>query len=310
MSLADTLKTFRASRWFSLTWIVPVVIVGLAVVVIAAEIARTQPAVQSFLHTYPGFSGLPSFAPVGFPAWVEWQHGLNVFFMLFIVRSGWLVRTTKRPDAYWTRNNNGPIRTKGSPVRISLHLWLHLSFDILWVLNGIVFYVLIFCTGQWVRIVPTRWDIFPNAVSAALQYASLHWPIEQGWSNYNALQTISYFLVVFIAAPLAIITGLRMSPGLADRWRPFEKVYPITVARKIHFPVMIFFVAFTIVHVTLVFATGALNNLNHMYAGRNDDSWAGFWIFAASLVVMVAAWIAARPLVLRSIAGVTGRVGR
>jgi thiosulfate reductase cytochrome b subunit len=310
VTLSDSLKSFRSSRWFKLVWIVPVVIVVLAIVVVAAEIIRVQPAVQSFLRTYPGFSGLPSFAPVGFPAWLEWQHGLNVFFMLFIVRSGWLIRTTKRPDAYWTRDNNGPIRTKGAPVRISLHLWLHLSFDILFVLNGIVFYVLIFSTGQWVRIIPTRWDIFPNAISAGLQYASLHWPLEQGWSNYNALQTISYFLLVFIAAPLAIITGLRMSPGLASRWRRFENVYPITVARRIHFPVMIFFVAFTIVHVTLVFATGALNNLNHMYAGRNDDSWVGFWIFAASLVVMVAAWFAARPLVLRSIAGLTGRVGR
>jgi thiosulfate reductase cytochrome b subunit len=310
VTLADSLKSFRASRWFKLVWIVPIVIVALAIIVIVAQIIRAQPSVHSFLHTYPGFSGLPSFAPVGFPAWVEWQHGLNVFFLLFIVRSGWLVRTTKRPDAYWTRNNSGPIRTKGSPVRISLNLWLHLSFDTLWVLNGIVFYVLIFCTGQWVRIIPTRWDIFPNAISAGLQYASLNWPTEQGWSNYNALQTISYFLVVFIAAPLAIFTGLRMSPGLANQWRRFDKVYPITVARKIHYPVMLFFVGFTIVHVTLVFATGALNNLNHMYAGRNDESWVGFWIFAASLVLMVAAWIAARPLVLRSIAGMTGRVGR
>jgi thiosulfate reductase cytochrome b subunit len=310
MALAETLKTFRASRWFRLVGIIPAALVGLALIVVAAQVIRVQPWGQSFLHTYPGFSGLPSFAPVGLPAWVEWQHGLNVFFLLFIVRSGWLVRTTKRPTAYWTRNNTGPIRTKRPPVRISLNLWLHLSFDTLWVLNGIVFYVLIFCTGQWVRIIPTRWDVFPNAISAGLQYASLNWPVESGWSNYNALQTISYFVVVFIAAPLAVVTGLRMSPGLAERFRPFDRVFPLPVARKIHFPVMVFFVAFTIVHVTLVFATGALNNLNHMYASRNDESWVGFSIFAASVVVMVGAWIAARPLILRSIAGLSGKVSR
>jgi len=310
MTNATALARFRKTRWFALVWVVPLVIVILAGIVLGAQVLRSLPAVQDFLATYPGHSRLPSWSPVGFPAWLEWQHGLNAFFLLLIVRSGWQVRTVKRPTAYWTRRNGGVIRTKGTPVRISLNLWLHLSVDVLWVLNGVLFYVLIFSTGQWVRIVPTRWDVFPNAVSAALQYASLNWPVENGWSNYNALQLLSYFLVVFIAAPLALLTGLRMAPGLARRWARFDRVFPVAVARRIHFPTMIFFVAFVIVHVTLVLATGTLNNLNHMYATRNDESWWGFTIFAASLAVMAGAWIAARPLVLRSIAGLGGTVGR
>jgi thiosulfate reductase cytochrome b subunit len=310
MSTATKAAGFRSSRWFKLVWIIPVAIVVLALIVLAARLFRASDAGASFLHDFPGHSGLPDFAPVGFPVWLQWQHGLNAFFILFIVRSGWAVRTTKRPAAYWTRNNKGPIRTKGSPVRISIDLWLHLTVDTLWVLNGVVFYVLIFSTGQWTRIIPTRWDIFPNAISAGIQYASLNWPTENGWANYNALQTISYFLVVFIAAPLALLTGLRMAPGLAARWKPLDRVFPLPLARKIHFPTMVFFVAFIIVHVVLVLATGALNNLNHMYAGNNGNGWAGFIIFAATIVVMIAAWIGARPLVLRSIAGLTGKVGR
>lgn len=304
------LAAFRQSRWFALVWIVPVTIVVLALIVLAARGVRALPAMQSFMKDFPGASPLPTSTPVGFPAWLAWQHGLNVFFIMFIVRSGWLVRTTKRPDAYWTRNNKGLIRTPGSPVRISLNLWTHISFDTLWVLNGVAFYVLIFATGQWLRIVPTRWDIFPNAISAGIQYASLTWPVENGWVNYNALQVLSYFVVVFVAAPLALITGIRMSPGLAARFIPLAKVFPLPVARKIHFPVMVFFVAFIIVHVTLVLATGALNNLNHMYAVSNDNGWAGFWIFAASVIVMIAGWLAAGPVVLRSIAGLSGKVGR
>ena len=58
---------------------------------------------------------------------------------------------------------------------------------------------------------PTSWDVFPNAVSAALQYVSLDWPTENGWVNYNGLQQLAYFATVFIAAPLAIVTGVRMS---------------------------------------------------------------------------------------------------
>jgi thiosulfate reductase cytochrome b subunit len=307
---ASKLSAFRQSKWFPAVWIVPVAPVVLALLVVAAQGIRALPAVQSFLRDYPGSSALPDFAPVGFPAWLAWQHGLNAFFILFIIRSGWLVRITKRPDAYWTRNNRGFIRTKGAPVRISLNLWLHLTVDTLWVLNGVLFYVLIFSTGQWVRIVPTSWDVFPNAVSAALQYASLNWPVETGWTNYNGLQLLSYFLVVFIAAPLALITGIRMSPGLTARFVPIAKAFPLPVARAIHYPVMIFFAAFIVVHVALVLATGALNNLNHMYAGRNDASWVGFWIFAATLVVMIGAWIGARPVLLRSLAALSGKVGR
>jgi thiosulfate reductase cytochrome b subunit len=308
--LISRIAASRQSRWHKFWWIVPVTIVVVAIVVVAARGVRGLPATQSFLRDFPGASPLPASAPVGFPAWLAWQHGLNVFFILFIIRSGWLVRITARPKAYWTRDNKALLKTQGQPVKISMDLWLHLSLDALWVLNGLLFYVLLFATGQWRRLVPTRWDIFPNALSAAIQYASLNWPVDNGWANYNALQVLSYFLIVFVAAPLALITGIRMSPGLAPRLAPLEKLFPTSVARKVHFPVMVFFVGFVIVHVTLVFATGALTNLNRMYAARDDNSWAGFVIFAASVLVMVAVWFAAKPVVLRSIAGFTGRVGR
>jgi thiosulfate reductase cytochrome b subunit len=296
------------SKWSALVWIIPVTLFGLAAVVLAAKGLRGLPAVQSFMADFPGASPLPDSAPTGFPAWLAWQHGLNVFFILFVIRSGWQIRTTARPTMFWKRSNTGPFRSKRPSTRLSLSLWLHITFDTLWVINGFLFYVLLFTTGQWMRLVPVSWDIFPNAVSAAIQYASLAWPVENGWVNYNALQTISYFTVVFVAAPLALASGLRMSPSWTSR--RFGAVFPIRLARKIHLPVMIFFVLFIVVHVTLVFATGALRNLNRVYAARNDDSWVGFWIFAASLVLMIVAWIAARPVVLRSIASLTGTVSR
>jgi len=308
--LSAALSGFRKNRWFSLVWIIPAILVGLLLVVLAARAIRELPAVQSFMTDFPGESELPESAPVGFPAWLGWQHFLNAFFILLIIRTGWQIRTTKRTAAYWTRNNTGLIRTKNPPVRIGLHVWFHLSLDTLWVLNGVIFYVLIFATGQWMRIVPPSWDVFPNAVSVALQYASLNWPTENGWVNYNALQLLAYFITVFIAAPLALITGIRMAPGLAARLARLDRVFPLPLARAVHFPVMLWFVGFIIVHVTLVLATGALRNLNHMYAARDDLSWWGFGIFALSLVVMAVAWIAARPSILSSLAGLTGSVRR
>lgn len=300
----------RKSRWFRLVWIVPAALVLLVAVVLVAKGLRTLPAVRSFMSEFPGASEVPAGSPVGFPAWLAWQHFLNSFFILLIIRSGWEIRTTVRPAAQWTRNNRGLIRTKNPPSKISLTLWFHLSLDVLWVINGIVFFVLIFSTGQWMRLIPLNWDVFPNALSTGLQYASLNWPTEGGWTNYNSLQLLTYFVTVFIAAPLAVITGLRMSGAWPKNATKLNRAYPVELARAIHFPVMLYFVLFIIVHVTLVLATGALRNLNHMYGGSDNESWVGFWIFAVSLVVMVAAWIAARPLILRSIAALTGSVTR
>jgi len=309
-STSTKASRITANRWFKFVWIIPVALVLLLAVVLIAQWLRQLPAVQSFMTDFPGESHLLEGAPVGFPAWLGWQHFLNTFFILLIIRSGWMVRTNQRPAAYWTRNNMSVIRTKNPPKKISLDLWFHLSLDAFWVLNGIVFYVFIFITGQWVRLVPTSWDVFPNAVSTAIQYASLNWPTENGWVNYNSLQLLAYFTIVFIAAPLALITGIRMSGAWPAKAKKLNKLYPVEVARAIHFPVTLYFVLFIIVHVILVMATGALRNLNHMYSVRNDTSWVGSWIFAASLVIIIAVWIAARPLFLRPIAALTGRLSR
>ncbi|MCX6495607.1 MAG: cytochrome b/b6 domain-containing protein [Actinobacteria bacterium] len=298
------------SRTKKLALWIPLALVVLVAVVLLARWWRETSAGADFLATYPGETELPENAPVGFPWWLNFQHFLNAFFIVLIARTGWLVRTTQRPAAYWIRNNTGLIRTKGTPKKISLDLWLHLSLDALWVINGIVFVALLFVTGQWMRLIPTSWDVLPNAVSAGIQYASLQWPVESGWTNYNSLQQLAYFTIVFVAAPLAIITGLRMSnlwPGPSAR---ISRAYPLAIARAVHLPVMFFFVAFIIVHVTLVLTTGAMRNLNHMYAANDGDGWLGLIFFAVSLVLIVAAWIFAKPAFLQPIASISGKVTR
>ena len=62
----------------------------------------------------------------------------------------------------------------------------------LWLLNGLIFYLLLFLTPQWKRLVPTSWTVFPNAASVAMQYLSLDWPTENGWVAYNGLQLLAY----------------------------------------------------------------------------------------------------------------------
>ena len=291
-----------------LPWLVAGAVVLVVLVVVAARLLRFSEAGEAFVGAWSGAAPQPVGTPPGFPAWTAWQHGLNALFLLFTVRSGWRIHRGGRPSTFWTRRNDGRIRTANPPVRIAIDLWSHFVADTLWAVNGALFIVLAAVSGHWVRIVPTDWAVVPQAASAALQYASLAWPTENGWIDYNALQQLSYFAVVYVAGPLALLTGLRAAPGFAARLRFLDRAVPLRTAKTIHWWTMWFFVAFTAVHVFLVLATGAVRNLNHMYAVRDDQSWAGVAVFAASLVFTAALVLALRPAVVRRVAGLTGTV--
>jgi hypothetical protein len=101
-----------------------------------------------------------------------------------------------------------------------------------------------------------------------------------------------------------------MSPLWPKRNERLSRVYPVGLARAIHLPVMLYFVAFVIVHVGLVLATGALANLNHMYGGQDAVNWWGAGVFALSVVVTVGGWLLLRPPIMQQAGSVVGRVGR
>ena len=295
------------SPWKRTALVALVAVVVLAALVVLTRWLLTLDGVAGFVERYPGVATQPESAPVGLPGWVGWQHFRNMFFLVLLIRTGWLIRSTPRPNAYWKRDSSKFPRTKRAPKKISLNLWLHLSVDALWILNGVVFVVLLFATGQWMRVVPTGWDVFPHALSVGLQYLSLDWPAENGWLHYNALQELTYFVTIFVAAPIAALTGLRMSPAWNDRWR-VSKALPLPHARRLHGLSMLYFIIFVITHVTLVLTTGALRNLNHIYTASDDAGWLGFGLFAGSVVLVVGACALARPMFLQPIASLNGKV--
>ena len=110
---------------------------------------------------------------------------------------------------------------------------------------------------------------------------------------------IAYFTTVFVAAPLATITGLLQSPAIAARFRTAKGPLNRQVARTIHFGVLGYFIAFIIVHVAMVFSTGLIRNLNHITRGVNNDSYGGLLMFVVRFGLVVAAWVAATPLTLK-----------
>ena len=285
-----------AKQW--LPWAIGALLLLAAAVFGARWYVGTE-AGADFIARYNGIQPLPDNAPIGLPGWLNWAHFFNMFLMALIIKTGIDVRREKRPAAYWQPKKGGK--------KISVTLWLHQALDIAWVVLGVVFFVLLFTTGQWMRIVPTSWEVIPHAVSAGLQYLSLDWPTENPWLHYNALQELSYFVTVFIASPLAIASGFRMS----SMWPASWKAVPMSWARAVHFPTMIYFVAFVVVHVFLVLTTGVRGNMNAMFAAREDaTSWIGVVLFLVAAGVTALGWFFARASVVAPVAGRTGKVSK
>ena len=270
-------------------------LLALAVAVLVARWWRETGAGAAFIAEFPGAVTPPAGTPTGFPAWLSWTHFLNGFFLLFIVSSSLHLRVGTRPPAFVTRRNRFP-RTATAPKRLGLHTWWHLVVVTLWIITGLTYVTLLLVSGHWARIVPTEWSVIPNAISAGLQYLSLDWPRHNSWAYYNALQVLFYGATVFLAAPLALVTGLRLSPVWPQRWMRNRGPLSDAWARQTHSLVLWFYLAFTVVHVGLVLLTGARRNLNAMYLGINDaESWLGAIVFSASVVVMAVAWVLLRP---------------
>jgi DMSO/TMAO reductase YedYZ molybdopterin-dependent catalytic subunit len=164
------------------------------------------------------------------------------------------------------------------------------------VLNGVIFIILLFSTHQWQRLVPMSWQIIPDSWNVFVHYATFHFPIEpNGFYHFNALQKLSYFGVVFILAPLAIATGMAMSPAIVNRFHWYPKLFGNRQsARSIHFLVMLAYMVFIIIHVALVAATGLVRNMNHITVGTdNPTSLTGLFIGIAIVLVTIGACVLA-----------------
>jgi DMSO/TMAO reductase YedYZ molybdopterin-dependent catalytic subunit/thiosulfate reductase cytochrome b subunit len=313
-------------RWISIVWALPLIFVLLVAGVASSQALRQLPVVQDFLLRYPGVPRSAIAVATGFPGWLRLLHFLNLLFMVFIIRAGvqiladhprlywkrdctpgteWFRFQKEVPaDRIWTAKDDsvtlpGWLGIPGIRHSIGLARWWRFSTTLLWMINGILLYALLFSTGQWIRIVPTTWDVFPNALSTAVQYLSLTFPVDQSWTRYNGLQQIAYFVTVSVAAPISIVTGLMQSPAISNRLGWVGRALNRQRARSIHFLALWWFLLFIVAHVTLVFITDARANLNMMFAGVHDSSWSGWAAFLPAIALVAVAWWWASPFTLR-----------
>jgi DMSO/TMAO reductase YedYZ molybdopterin-dependent catalytic subunit/thiosulfate reductase cytochrome b subunit len=220
-------------------------------------------------------------AHFGFPLWLRLTHYINFLFLTLLVRSGiqilsavprlywdkhctpgseW-IKFTKNiipKDRLWTSTdeavNVSPwMALPGGRDNLGMGRHWHFFAVAFWVINGLVYAAFLFCTDGWRRLIPTSWDIFPAAWHTFLTYATFHLPPSGAFQPYNPLQQLAYATVVFILAPMAILSGAAMSPAVDARFPWYPRLFGNRQkARSLHFLVMVAYLIFIPIHVVLV----------------------------------------------------------
>ena len=307
-------------------WIRPSVLIGIGIAILSAIVAAWievaivgMPRVPAVPQIYPNnVTG-----PHGFPVWVRYCHFFNFLFVMMLIRSGlsilmdhprlyfndgctpgteWIRLTPlKVPrDRIWTAKDDARyisplVGTPGYRHTIGIARVWHFIDVHGFILAGIVFIGMLFDTEQWRRIVPTSPLVLLQAWNTWVHYATFHLPAEpNGFYGYNALQQIAYFMVVFVFGPLAIATGIAMSPAVVNRFPWYARIFGgRQSARSIHFLTMFSFLAFLLVHVTLIVMTGFARNMNHIVMGTDDQRPIGLYLGFVGIGVVVLSWIVA-----------------
>lgn len=257
-------------------------------------------------------------ASLSFPIWIRITHYINLLFLGLLIRSG-LQIAGAHPRLYWNDGCNPKqawlnlVRKKVPTDRLYTSMddevpvpaWLalpgkdnlglgrhwHFFSIIFWVVNGVIYIVLLFATGEWSRLIPTSWTIFPRAWETFLTYITLHIPPASDFRPFDPLQQLAYAAVVFLLAPFMLLTGAAMSPAIEGRFPWYIKLFGgRQAARSLHFLSMLAFTLFVIVHTALILIVHFQDNIRNIVLGTTGGS-VGFAIAVAVAALCVVALI-------------------
>ena len=148
---------------------------------------------------------------------------------------------------------------------------LHFLAAWLLVLPGAVYLLVGLFGGHFRRhIWPGSRELAPRLVwRDFVEHLRLRVPPAPGGPQYGLLQKISYSFVVFVAAPLMIVTGLTLSPAVTSAFPILLDLFGgYQSARTIHFFTSAALVLFVIAHVVMVVKSGFRRQIRAMTVGE------------------------------------------
>jgi thiosulfate reductase cytochrome b subunit len=156
----------------------------------------------------------------------------------------------------------------GASPNLALGRLWHFAFAWVLVLNGLAYLAYVFVSGRFTReLLPTGKDLagIPHEI---VTHAQLKFPKGEAAKHYNAIQKLTYFIVLFVLGPLIVLTGLTMSPTMDSAFPALLWIFGgRQSARTIHFILAFSFLGFFIVHMAALIASAPINGLRSMITG-------------------------------------------
>jgi len=214
-------------------------------------------------------------------------HWLNALCLFVLFMSGLNISNAHR-RLYWGDAGFAPQEAWLSVTRFpgwatipdfyslaEARLW-HLLFAWPFAFGLLLFMLASLANGHFRRDLVTRGQEWrPSAIWSDIR-AHLRFRFEHAGAKFNFLQKLAYGVVIFIALPLMIFTGLAMSPAMNANWPWLLDVFGgRQSARSLHFIVAWFLFAFFVVHillVLLVLLSGPARQLKDMVTGGRIEA--------------------------------------
>ncbi|HEX2559885.1 cytochrome b/b6 domain-containing protein [Phenylobacterium sp.] len=147
----------------------------------------------------------------------------------------------------------------------------HFFFAWVFVINLAIYLAAGLISGHLRRdLLPERDQLGPRHILHEIaNHARLRFPRGHEARRYNLIQKVTYLVVIFVVLPLMLLTGLSMSPAFgAVGYGLIELLGGRQSARTLHFISASLIALFVLVHVAMVVAAGAWNNIRAMVTGR------------------------------------------
>ena len=228
---------------------------------------------------------------MGHPAWVRVCHWLVALSFLALTFSGYVILMC-HPRLYWgevgneltpallelpisethqhgewgprtpfTEDPAGPVSAVRNAVTFNENSWARsLHFLAAWflVVGGSVYLLAAFLTGHFRNLWPSAGELSLGQFwREVIDHLRLRIRPATGGPQYGLLQKCAYCVVVFVAMPLIVLTGLAMSPTITAAIPMLGSLFGgFQSARTIHFFAAVALVLFLLVHVVMVVKSG------------------------------------------------------